>query len=112
MTDKPTAYKFRVITFGVPDTNGDVIMRTAINENDLISLVEKKEILAYTLTDDYVDVSVDASRFSVNVVVSSLTDSKDSDTKDSDTISPQGLCSIISLQSLLHIPPFINLVQS
>ncbi len=79
MTDKPTAYKFRVITFGVPDTNGDIIMRTAINENDLISLVEKKEILDYTLTDDYVDVSVDASRFSVNVAVSNLMDTKDGD---------------------------------
>lgn len=78
MTEKPTAYKIRIITFGVPDTNGDVIMRTAINENDLISLVDKKEILAYTLTDDYVDISIDASRFSANVVVSSLADSKDS----------------------------------
>ena len=30
MTEKPTAYKIRIITFGVPDTNGDVIMRTAM----------------------------------------------------------------------------------
>jgi hypothetical protein len=80
MAEKPTAYKIRVITFGVPDEEGDVIMRTAINENDLISLVAKNEILSYTLTDDYVDVSVDASKFTANVVISTLTDTKDSDT--------------------------------
>lgn len=94
MIDKPTPYTIRIITFGVPDTNNDVIMRTAINENDLISLAEKKEILAYKLTDDYLDVSVDAGRFSANVVIPEIL--KDINSKES---------GIISLQSLFRYKP-------
>jgi len=68
MTDKSTTHTIRVITFGVPDRNNDVIMRTAINGNDLVSLVEKGRILSYDLTDSYLDIGLDALDLTANVI--------------------------------------------